>query len=619
MISIEHLLGQRLSLFACSMLLLLNLSACTGTADRVVRAPAEMVPATNQDSITAAAPETDAMSPTRPASSTQSLSAIAGGQRIALVIGNERYASSPLFNPVNDARAMREALQDVGFQVVLLENATIKQMSDAARNFGDKLQKGDVGLFFYAGHGIQIKGRNYLIPIDADIQREDEVSFNSFDAGRLLEKMEVARSSVNIVILDACRNNPFVRSFRSSSQGLAQMDAPVGSYLSFATAPAKVASDGINGNGLYTQHLLKAIRTPGLKIEEVFKQVRINVMADSAGQQIPWDNSSLTGDFYFIPPGPVDTSITPAAKASPSTLVGKSPYSAGDHASAPTSLAKRISPPSPPSMTNQADSSTSPTTPAGSPTPPTPVTSPKVSPASPTNTSNSPTSPAEPTTVKKVLTARVSPSPRLVSPLPPSTIVKVTSETELTDWYQKGLRARNTGNLAAAAEAFRQASYGGHAEAKYELGLLLKIGRKPIVQDLPQAQLLFLEAAGQGSLPAQYEVAQMFAQGIGIAADCMQARNWARKAAEAGSPEAAELLGQLNMADCGGSRNPQEAARWLRIAADKGLANAKFSLGVLYMTGDGVAKDLTEARKWLTSAESDGNRSAQFYLRRLDN
>jgi uncharacterized caspase-like protein len=606
MISIEHLLGQRLSLFACSMLLLLNLSACTGTADRLVSIPAEMVPATNQGSITAAAPETDIVSPARPSSSTKSLSAIAGGQRIALIIGNERYESSPLLNPVNDARAMSEALQDVGFQVVLLENATIKQMSDAARNFGDKLQKGDVGLFFYAGHGIQIKGRNYLIPIDADIQREDEVSFNSFDAGRLLEKMEVARSSVNIVILDACRNNPFARSFRSSSQGLAQMDAPVGSYLSFATAPAKVASDGINGNGLYTQHLLKAIRTPGLKIEEVFKQVRINVMADSAGQQIPWDNSSLTGDFYFIPPGPVDTSITPAAIASPSTLVGKSANSAVDQASEPTSMVKRISPSSPTSPVSQTISPASPTNPTNSPT-------------SSTKPTVSPTSPAEPTTVKKVLTTRVSPSLRLVSPPPTSSTVKVVSETELTDLYQKGLSARNTGDLAAAAEAFRQASDGGHAEAKYELGLLLKIGRKPIVQDLPQAQQLFLEAAGEGSLPAQYEVAQMFAQGIGIDADCTQARSWARKAAEAGSPEAAELLGQLNMADCGGSRNPHEAARWLRIAADKGLVNAKFSLGVLYMTGDGVAKDLTAARKWLTAAESDGNRSAQFYLRRLDN
>ena len=573
MISIEYLLGQRLGLFLCAILMLLSLSACNNIADRTVDSTAAVAPATNEDSTAVAAFETKAVSPTPPASSSISASAIAGEHRIALVIGNGSYRSSPLLNPVNDARAMSEALQEVGFQVVLLENATIRQMSDAARNFGDTLQKGDVGLFFYAGHGIQIKGRNYLIPIGADIEREDEVSFNSFDAGLLLEKMEAARSSVNIVILDACRNNPFARSFRSSSQGLAQMDAPVGSYLSFATAPAMIASDGINGNGLYTQHLLKAIRTPGLKIEEVFKRVRVNVMADSEGQQIPWDNSSLTGDFYFIPPNSVDNPVSPAAIASPSTFAGESHSVASDPASNPTSVAKLISP------------------------------------AYPTN----------PTTVKKVLPASVSPIDRLVPPLPPSTKVKAMSETDLADLYQKGLNAKDIGDLAAAAEAFRQASDGGHAEARYELGLLLKIGRKPIAQDLPQAQLMFLEAARQGNLPAQYEVAQMFAQGVGVAADCTQASSWARKAAEAGSPEAAELLGELNMADCGGSRNPQEAARWFRIAADKGLVNAKFSLGVMYMTGDGVAKDLTEARKWLTAAESEGNKSAQFYLRRLDN
>jgi len=236
------------------------------------------------------------------ASATRSESGITREHRVALLIGNARYESSPLLNPVNDARAISEALQSMGFQVTLVENATIRQMSDAARDFGDTLQRGGIGLFFYAGHGMQIKGRNYLIPIGADIQREDEVSFNAFDAGRLLEKMEVARSRVNIVILDACRNNPFSRSFRSSSQGLAQMDAPIGSYLSFATAPGKVASDGKDGNGLYTQHFLEAMHTPGLKIEEVFKRVRVKVMVDSDGQQVPWDNSSLTGDFYFIPP-----------------------------------------------------------------------------------------------------------------------------------------------------------------------------------------------------------------------------------------------------------------------------------------------------------------------------
>ena len=293
-----------------------NAEAGGGNTENVVEAVAGPTPATpNSPNKPPNQPQHDKPAGTEPGASAFAIAAdstaaasatkseaMAREHRVALIIGNGQYRFSPLLNPVNDARAISEALQSMGFQVTLLENATIRQMSDAAREFGDTLQRGGVGLFFYAGHGMQIKGRNYLIPVGADIQREDEVAFNAFDAGRLLEKMETAHSRVNIVILDACRNNPFARSFRSSSQGLAQMDAPIGSYLSFATAPAKVASDGNDGNGLYTQHLLKAMRTPGLKIEEVFKRVRVKVMADSDGQQIPWDNSSLTGDFYFIQP-----------------------------------------------------------------------------------------------------------------------------------------------------------------------------------------------------------------------------------------------------------------------------------------------------------------------------
>jgi hypothetical protein len=507
---------------------------------------------------------------------------MASEHRVALVIGNGSYSFSPLLNPVNDARAISEALQFMGFQVIRLENATIRQMSDAARDFGDTLQKGDVGLFFYAGHGMQIKGRNYLIPIGADIQREDEVSFNAFDAGLLLEKMEAAHSRVNIVILDACRNNPFARSFRASSQGLAQMDAPVGSYLSFATAPAKVASDGKDGNGLYTQHLLKAMRTPGLKIEEVFKRVRVNVMADSDALQIPWDNSSLTGDFYFIPPNSAATPAAPAGESHSADLDKAPPAPTADS----TVLLAKVSPsprPAPPLKVS----------PSPQPAPP-----PKVSPGS---------RPVSPPTV----------SP-LSPPAPPPTVDSKTNEA-LAALYRKGIEAKGSGNLFAAAEAFGRAAEGGHAEAAYELGLLLKIGRKPIAQDLPRSQRLFLQAAEQGNIPAQYEVAQMFAQGVGVARNCTQAIGWAHKAAEAGSPAAAVLLGELNIADCDGSRNPQEAARWFLVAADKGLANAQFSLGVLYMTGDGVPKDLKEARKWLTVAASNGNTTARFYLDRLDN
>lgn len=223
-------------------------------------------------------------------------------QRIALVIGNGGYKESPLSNPVNDARDLAKSLEEVGFQVTRLENANLGQMVKAVRDFGDRLQQGGVGLFYFAGHGMQVRGRNFLIPVGAQIEREDEVAYQSVDANQVLEKMESARNRLNIVILDACRNNPFARAFRSTAQGLAQMDAPVGTLVAFATAPGSVASDGNGRNGLYTQHILKNLKEPGLKVEDLFKRVRLSVRQDSQGRQVPWESTSLEGDFYFLPP-----------------------------------------------------------------------------------------------------------------------------------------------------------------------------------------------------------------------------------------------------------------------------------------------------------------------------
>jgi Caspase domain len=220
-------------------------------------------------------------------------------QKVALVIGNGAYAASPLKNPVNDARAMAQALRELGFEVIYKENTTREEMKRAVRIFGEKIRGGGVGLFYYAGHGIQVKGVNYLVPVDAKIESEEEVEYECVDAGFVLAQMDAAKNSTNIVILDACRNNPFARSFRSVSNGLAQMDAPSGTLIAYATAPGSVASDGSGANGLYTQELLKNIHRPGLSIEEVFKYVRVSVRSQTQGKQTPWESSSLTGDFYF--------------------------------------------------------------------------------------------------------------------------------------------------------------------------------------------------------------------------------------------------------------------------------------------------------------------------------
>ena len=240
-------------------------------------------------------------------------------RRTALVIGNSNYASSPLKNPANDARDMAKALEELGFTVIHKENAGLRDMEKAVNDFEKQLRQGGAGLFYYAGHGIQVKGSNYLIPTDAEIETESDVRYKAMDAGQVLGKMEDAGNGLNIVILDACRNNPFGRSFRSAQQGLAQMDAPAGSVVIFATGPNSVAADGAGRNGTFTKHLLTHIKTPGLKLEDVAKSVRRGVAQDTGNKQIPWEHSSLMGDFYFASSGAAvyEQPVKPATSASP--------------------------------------------------------------------------------------------------------------------------------------------------------------------------------------------------------------------------------------------------------------------------------------------------------------
>jgi caspase domain-containing protein len=234
--------------------------------------------------------------------------------RLALVIGNSAYRESPLRNPVNDVRAMAQRLRELGFTVLAHENATKRTMEAAIIEFGRRLAEGGVGAFYYAGHGLQVRGRNYLVPVDAEIEDEASTRVAAVDVELLLEQMGEAKNRVNIVILDACRNNPFERRMRGGSRGLAAVDAARGTLVAYATAPGSVAADGDGKNGLYTEELLEALREPGLKVEEVFKRVRINVARRSKGAQTPWESSSLTGDLVVN----VTVNVTTAAvSASP--------------------------------------------------------------------------------------------------------------------------------------------------------------------------------------------------------------------------------------------------------------------------------------------------------------
>jgi len=238
----------------------------------------------------------------------------ASEKRSALVIGNGAYPDFPLKNPINDARDLAYVLKKLGFSVTTKINANHRSMRDAIHQFGDRLRAGGVGLFYYAGHGVQVDGINYLLPIDADIRDQSDIPYESIDAGRILSKMEQAKNKLNIIILDACRNNPFRSQFRSLNRGLAKMDAPTGSILAYSTAPGSVAADGEGRNGLYTSKLLKYINNKGVSIENFFKKVRIEVMNASANRQVPWESSSLTVDFYFAAPKQAPQEPEPVAR-----------------------------------------------------------------------------------------------------------------------------------------------------------------------------------------------------------------------------------------------------------------------------------------------------------------
>ena len=225
------------------------------------------------------------------------------GKRTALVIGNSEYKVGSLRNPANDAQDMAGSLGKLGFDVILKLNAGQEQMEQAISDFGRQLYQGGVGLFYYAGHGVQVGGENYLIPVNATIESESDVRYKAVNIGQLLGKMGEARNGFNIVILDACRDNPFAKEFRSSSRGLAVVNSASvkGSLIAYATSPGKVASDGSDRNGLYTKHLLQHISTPGIPVEQVFKRVLQGVERDTNGKQSPWISSSFSGDFAFQP------------------------------------------------------------------------------------------------------------------------------------------------------------------------------------------------------------------------------------------------------------------------------------------------------------------------------
>jgi Caspase domain len=220
----------------------------------------------------------------------------------SLVIGISKYPNGgELKNPANDAEDVSKALQTLGFSVIQKLDCTVEEIDRAVESFKDNLNSNDLGLFYFAGHGMQIKGENYLNAIDTNFSDEVSAKHSSFPLNQIIDVMDTCSNRTNLIVMDACRNNPFVRAWNRGPEqhGLASVHTPKGTLIAFATSPGEVAADGLNRNGSYTEALLKHIDTLDIPVEDLFKRVRNTLSLRTDGKQTSWEHTSLVGDFYF--------------------------------------------------------------------------------------------------------------------------------------------------------------------------------------------------------------------------------------------------------------------------------------------------------------------------------
>lgn len=490
-------------------------------------------------------------------------------RRTALVIGNGAYKTAPLKNPTNDAQDMADALRGMGFDVTLKLNATHREMEEAVRAFGVKLKQGGLGLFYYAGHGVQVAGENFLIPVDTKVDAEADVKFGALNAGMTLARMEDAGNDMNIVILDACRTNPFARSFRTTEQGLARMDAPKGSLIAYATAPGRVAADsgGTGRNGVYTGFLLRHMRTPGLKVEEALKRVRADVVLATKDKQVPWESSSLIGDFYFLPskdqttklPAPTATEIIYQAGTGtvPDEQFDENQFKDKLHAAA-----EKIS--------NEYALGQA----------------------------------------RAAYTRKDYPvAAKTLRPLAEQG--NADAQAMLGMLYDQGHGV--TLNYVEAAKWYSKAAEQGIAQAQFLLGVLYDNGHG-VGQDYAQAFKWYRKAAEQGLAEAQSCLGWMYNHGQGVAQNYVESAKWYGKAADQNHAEAQFNLGLMYTLGQGVRQNSQEAVDYFRKAADQGYAKAQFALGMAFVLGKGVPKNYDDAASWYRKAADQGYAEAQYNL-----
>jgi TPR repeat protein len=494
-------------------------------------------------------------------------------KRVALVIGNSAYRNvTPLDNPRADAKLMAETLRGLGFTLVG-GNAHLDldkaQFDSAVQAFGTELQGADVALFYYAGHGVEIRHANYLVPIGANPVREADVDFQMVDANLVLRQMEGSGTRLNLVILDACRNNPFGgRGLRATASGLAQMQAPEGTLISFATQPGSVAIDGVDGNSPYTRALAAIIRRPGLDIFQTFNQVGLAVMQATGNAQQPWlSTSPIKGDFYF---SVAPTLSTENADSSRLPDAAAQAWAATKDTTSQAVLEDFI---------RQFGSSV----------------------------------------YGSMARARLDELRRVAAIAP--TNAPVTRKTNEGD-NDKALTylaiSFETGNgvtkdEAKAAQLYRKASDLGNDQAMLNLGAMYVQGRG-VRRDYAEAIALFHQAADQGNAQAMTNLGVMYGDGQGVAKSDAESLDWLQKAARLRNSNALTYLALRYDDGNGVARDQAKAAELYREASNLGNRQAMLNLGKLYYEGKGVTRDYVEALRLFRQAADLGDPQAMINI-----
>jgi TPR repeat protein len=488
-------------------------------------------------------------------------------KRVALVIGNSAYEhTSPLKNPVNDANLMADSLTEAGFEVTKILDADYRTIKKAMLEFGRSLRNSpEAGLFYFAGHGIQVRGKNYLVPVNAKISDEDEVDLEAIDVNSFLRVMDSSSSAINIVVLDACRNNPFARSFRSATRGLASVDAPKGTYVAYATAPGSVASDGRGKNSPYSVALAKAIKIRGLTIEQVFKHARRSVLEATSSKQVPWETSSITGNFFFL-----DQKITLVAPTVNKPIL-QQVNPVRDEAE---NVYKQIK-----------DSSNI-----------------EVLEIFSKQFPNSIYTKFARVRIKSLKEQLQTSKPPVVE----NTVLRdPDSKLSGSDIFKKARKEELKQNYVEAARLYRMSADKGYVYAIYNLGVFYANG-SGVKQDFYESSRLYKIGVSKGHLNATYNLAIAYSKGRGVTKDYLEAARLYRIAVNKKHVNATRNLGLLYKNGQGVTKDYKEAGRLFEKAANLNSLGAMYDLGSLYYSGNGVPNDKKKAAEWIFKSLNKG-------------